>query len=158
MMNDFQYILSQVNTESFSDIEGHWQSMKLGQCITPELSLDKKINGLYALKHAKYGIIYIGKGKPIFNRIKSHYYATKGKEKAPAWKQFFEYMTDDMTVYWYEVNHLDEVVGEQAREVLERLLQIKYKPLFEIIYKNGIRKELPDINGAVNEFLAKRDT
>lgn len=62
-------------------------------------------------------------------------------------------MTDDITVYWFEVDHADPIIGEETREVLERLLQIKYKPLFEIIYKKGLRKELPDIEQAVNEFL-----
>jgi len=144
--------------QNFQEIEKYWNSMSLVEYATPDNRLGKSVNGLYALKHPQYGIVYIGKGKPIFNRIKSHYYATKGKEKAPAWKQFFEYVTDDITVYWFEVDNTDPIIGEQTREVLERLLQIKYKPLFETLYRKGMRKELPDIDQAVKEVFTGKYT
>lgn len=148
-----------MNDPAFSEIEAHWQSMPFKQCITSDMPLGRQINGLYALKHPRYGWIYIGKGKPISGRIKSHYSATQGLEKSPKWKQFFEYMTDDqLMVYWYEADYEDGFRGEKIREILECLLHIRYKPLFETLYKKGMRKELPDIEQAVKEVFTGKYT
>lgn len=88
-MDTFEHVLSVINSEKFQDIEKYWSMMPLVECATKSNKLNKSVHGLYALKHPKYGIIYIGKGKPIFKRVLSHYKATQGIEKAPAWKQFF---------------------------------------------------------------------
>jgi hypothetical protein len=132
--------------------------MPLAACYSATLSLDKRISGVYALKHPRYGIIYIGKGKPIFRRIRSHYKATQGREKAAAWRQFFSFINSDITIHWYDVDHSDFFIGERYREALERILQIKYQPLFDIIYSEVGHKEVADFERRINDLFAKRRT
>lgn len=155
-LTDFDHILSIIQSESFQDIEGHWNSMLLEQCYGSDTPLKRSIHGLYALKHPQYGIIYIGKGKPIFRRIRSHYKATlkKGHEKAPAWRYFFELINSEITLYWFEVDHADLFLGEQYREALERLLQIKYKPLFDRLFSQLGYKEVEGFEERIKQYLS----
>jgi hypothetical protein len=154
-LTDFDRILSVVLSESFQNIEEHWNSMLLEKCRDYELPLERDINGLYALKHPRYGIIYIGKGKPILRRVRSHYKATQGVEHAPAWREFFKLINTDITVYWYSIDHPEPFIAEQYREALERLLQIKYKPLFDIIFSQLGYREVEDFDRKIQEYIAK---
>ena len=151
-MTDFQKIVSIINSATFQEIEQYRQSVDLLKLCQSKTHFDQRINGIYALWHSQYAFIYIGKGKPIFHRLKCHYLATQGKEKAPSWKQFFEHINTDIKVYWYEYDNPDVVIAEYCREALERLLQIKYEPLFEAVYPKGNRKAVPDLQ----DFLRKR--
>ena len=142
-MNNIKRLLSIVNNPDKLDIK-KWKSFPLSSVEAQRHDLSKSINGLYALNHDQWDIIYIGKGKPIYNRLKSHYKATKGFEKAAAWKQFFSYFSDNLTAYWIKVDDDNRIVGEQYRKVLELILQVKYEPIFERLYPDKKNKAISD--------------
>jgi hypothetical protein len=93
-------------------------------------SSEKKPEGLYAYK--KDGkLLYIGKGKPLLNRLKSHYRESLKQQKEPTrakrWYDFFSKHSGQITIYWIEVE------GESTRMILEILLHKYYKPAFNKI-------------------------
>lgn len=134
-MINFEKIQKLINDPLFFNIKENWQSVPLSNYQI----IDKKTKGLYALAHTEYGIVYIGKGNPIYNRLKSHFKATQGQEKAECWKQFFEhqYFKSGLTAYYYPIDSNKLAVSEQCRQALERILQIKYQPLFDTLYPKG---------------------
>ena len=85
-------------------------------------------DGLYAYKRGSE-IIYIGKGQPIFNRLKSHYReafrAVSGDTKDKRWHRFFSSNTGKLTIYWIPVE------DEATRKILELALHEHFKPTFE---------------------------
>lgn len=85
-------------------------------------------DGLYAYMQGT-DILYIGKGKPIFNRLKSHYREAyrevSGDTKTKRWHRFFEAHTGELTVLWIPVKE------ETTRKILELALQVHFKPAFE---------------------------
>lgn len=95
-----------------------------------ELGLDKGSNpkGLYAYKRGDE-LLYIGKGSPIFNRLKSHYRESyepvPGDTKDRRWHKFFSTHTGDITIYWISVE------DETSRKILELALHSHFKPSFE---------------------------
>ena len=86
----------------------------------------KKKRGLYAYK--KDGkLLYVGKAKSLFGRIKSHYIESfeevKGdtKEKsrygANLWHRFFEKHSGEVEIYWQELE------DEKERQIIEKMIQ-----------------------------------
>ncbi|HVB03134.1 MAG TPA: GIY-YIG nuclease family protein [Chitinophagaceae bacterium] len=134
----FEKTLALINDKSIQNIK-KWKRFALNQWKNAELKNKPKpmINGLYAMWNKTCGCIYIGKGKPIKGRINSHYNAINGIEKAKAWKEFFEHemIKKEITIYWYCIDDDNDYLAERQRQSLERLLQIKYEPLFERMYK-----------------------
>ncbi len=90
-------------------------------------------NGLYAIFDGPE-CLYIGVGRPIWSRIKSHYKAAKGKDSAIRWVQFFSQYQKPLTIYWKRLDGFeDDRVGDRVRELVEHILQSRYLPLFEDI-------------------------
>jgi len=86
------------------------------------------INGLYLYKRNDE-IIYIGKGKPIYNRIKSHYRESfqevSGDTKLKTWHKFFSAYLGNLKLYIIEIKE------EKDRKIIELMLQKIYQPSFE---------------------------
>jgi hypothetical protein len=138
--------------ERFSDVirdskEHHdiceWQNFKLdlsvafehrksiAEHIQDSIPNYKTINGLYSFFDGDK-CLYLGKGRPIWKRIKCHYDAAQGHDKARRWCDFFSQYRHCVTVYWLEFDPLsDDRDNDQLRSVLEYLLQRKYQPLFD---------------------------
>lgn len=150
-MNDFQAALQITNDPIFYNIQENWISIPLDAILASRIAFADQDIGVYALFHPKYGCIYIGKGASIFNRLKSHYKATCGKERSECWKQFFEAVNSEITAYWFpiKINLANEDANENLRQALERLLQIKYVPLFDRLYKRGNRNRINDLEQAL---------
>lgn len=150
-MSNFEWIQSLINDPSFYEIKENWQSVPLFDYH----KVDKKVKGLYALAHPEFGIVYIGKGNPLWNRLKSHFKATQGHEKAECWKQFFEHnhFNSGLIAYYYPLDCNDLAVSEQCREALERILQIKYKPLFDRLYPKGNHKLIEDLEEKIKTLF-----
>ncbi len=88
-------------------------------------------NGLYAIFDGSK-CLYIGIGRPIWSRIKSHYNAAKGKDSAIRWVQFFSQYQKPLNVYWKSLDGFEnDRVGDRVRELIEHILQDRYKPRFE---------------------------
>jgi len=87
----------------------------------------KEPKGLYAYKKGEEWL-YIGKGNPIFNRLKSHYHDSIKQQMEPMrakrWYRFFSKHADHLTIYWIEVKK------ESTRKILETALHEVYKPAF----------------------------
>ncbi|MBT3245186.1 MAG: hypothetical protein HN352_18725 [Bacteroidetes bacterium] len=87
-----------------------------------------KHDGLYAYKMGKE-YIYIGKGKPIFNRLKSHYRESfkepRKDGKGGRWNAFFSQYIGELSIYWIPVEE------EVDRKTLEIALHETIETTFE---------------------------
>lgn len=145
-MEEFASVLQVINSNRFSCIEEYWCSIPLEATVSNKWLFEDGDSGLYALFHPEFGCIYIGKAISLFRRLKSHYNATLGKETSECWKQFFETINSRITAYWFplEIKLSNKDLNENLRQALERLLQIKYSPMFDMVYKRGNRRANPD--------------
>ena len=106
------------------------EKTKQVEFIKQELGLDQGDNpaGLYAYRQGD-NLLYVGKGRPLFNRLKSHYRESyepiPGDTRTKRWHRFFSAHTGDLTIYWIPVK------DETTRKILELALQVHYKPMFE---------------------------
>jgi len=87
--------------------------------------------GIYAIFDEEK-CLYIGKGVRIWERIKSHYKAARGLDKAVRWARFFKQYQKKLKVYWVEYRYLEnKLLDDKLRELFEYILQVKYSPTFE---------------------------
>ncbi|MGV6827845.1 MAG: hypothetical protein ACWA45_00450 [Flavobacteriales bacterium] len=78
--------------------------------------------------------LYIGKGRPIWKRIKDHYYASKSEinPKFKKWIEFFNQNQSNLTIFWTEFKGTENTKqGDKLREIIENILELKYEPKFE---------------------------
>ena len=156
MTQDFAKVIEIINKAEIFNIESNWASFPLEKIKENVIAL-KGLSGLYAISHDDYGIIYIGKAKSIYGRLYSHYKATQGSEKAEAWKQFFEKLDRGLTAYYFETNSFNLESQENSRKTLERLLQLKYNPLFERVYIGG-HKPVECIDSTLERYVLVKTT
>ena len=87
----------------------------------------ERISGVY-LYERKGDVLYIGKGKPIFNRVKSHYNESyrevSGDTKTKKWHRFFSKYNGPITVY------ISEIEREADRKIVEMILQEFHQAVF----------------------------
>ena len=141
-MNDFKIIQTLFSSGEMFDIHRKWKNFPLKKLDDYKKELKNK-SGIYVIESNSYGILYIGKAKSIRGRLTSHLKATEGKEKSPAWKQFFEYFKSNLRAYYLVTDTLfSENSGENGRQIIERALQMKYAPLFDQIFPTRQRKKL----------------
>jgi hypothetical protein len=92
-------------------------------------SQTKNCNGLYIYADETGNIIYVGKGKPITNRLLSHYRecyeGVPGDTKDKRWHRFFSSNQGNLMVYWIELE------DEENRQLIEYLLSIVLNPTFK---------------------------
>jgi hypothetical protein len=85
-------------------------------------------NGLYIYKNNKGEVLYIGKGKPLKNRLYSHYLESfqlvKGDTKNQLWHKFLFKHQGELDVFWIELE------TEKDRQIIEKMLDYLLKPLF----------------------------
>ena len=125
------------------DIES-WAQFELDCSIPIEskaevfLSIKNGINdyaniaGIYAIFDGET-CLYIGKGKRIWERIKSHYKAARGVDGTAKWDAFFQQYQKKLIVCWVEYKNLEqEILDDKLRELFEHVLQSKYKPKFDV--------------------------
>lgn len=140
-MNEFESIADGIlKFKEKSDIEKEWNSFHLNFSTPFECKKEiyNKINqeigktaGLYSIFDGK-DCLYIGTGKNIADRIKSHYKAAQGKDNAKRWNEFFRENNGINTIYWTEFNiGQNQKQSHKIREIIENILEIKYKPKFE---------------------------
>ena len=103
--------------------------------IKAEINNYRSTMGLYAIfKNGK--CLYIGIGRPIWSRIKSHYYASQKRinPKSTRWIDFFSNNRSKLTIYWTEFKGSENPKqGDKLRQVIENILHEKYQPEFEKI-------------------------
>ena len=89
--------------------------------------MSSPISGVY-LYERRGEVLYIGKGKPIFNRLKSHYIESYrevgGDTKDKKWHRFFSKYNGPVTAY------VSEIRREADRKIVEMILQEFHKPVF----------------------------
>jgi len=87
----------------------------------------ERISGVY-LYERKGEVLYIGKGKPIFNRIKSHYIESYrevgGDTQDKKWHRFFSKYNGPVTAY------ISQIEREADRKIVEMLLQETHETVF----------------------------
>ncbi len=104
---------------------------KVENQIKKQIPNYKELSGFYAI-FKNDECLYIGTGKQIWERIKSHYRASQGKEKSKRWADFFGKHRDIVKIYWLEYDKLENTKQSQKlRELIENILELKYRPKFE---------------------------
>lgn len=87
--------------------------------------------GFYSIFNGKE-CLYIGIGRPIWKRIKSHYYSSQGKDKAKKWLDFFSQNKIQLTIYWHEFSISEnKKTDDKIRSLIENVLENIYRPKFE---------------------------
>jgi len=150
MNSDFKKFQTTINDPKFLEIE-NWDSFLLSE-IAKNRSRIYTASGIYAIANKDKDILYIGKAKSIYGRLNSHYKATLGKEKASAWKQFFEYFNTGLLAYYYKTDGYSKEYEEGIRQALEKIIQIKYRPLFDRIYISKGKKFVQNIDDVVKSL------
>lgn len=73
-------------------------------------------------------ILYVGKAKPLINRLYSHYKESfqevPGDTKDKRWYRFFNLYQEEFEVYWCELE------DEHCRQIVEKMLDVVLKPTF----------------------------
>jgi len=126
---------------------GHWPLDKWNQFDfrhqdpgTNQEEEDRQIDLLRAQVAGKSGLylykkdgayLYIGKGAPLFNRLKSHYRESfrkvPGDTKNNKWHRFFSSNVGKVTIYWKEVSdETDRRIFELALTRIEDLNTIAF--------------------------------
>ncbi len=84
-------------------------------------------NGLY-IYFKDNNCLYVGKGAPLFNRLKSHYYEcyreVPGDTKDKKWHKFFAGNRGELKIYWKQVK------SETDRKISELALKEVINPVF----------------------------
>lgn len=130
------------NSKDLLDIK-RWRSFELDfstpvedkntifQHIKNNIGDFNNVTGIYAI-FDKDICLYIGKGKPVWSRLKSHFIAAKGLDKAERWTNFFMQYQKVLAISWIDYANLhDPGLDDKLRELFEHILQQKYQPLFE---------------------------
>lgn len=138
MNEDYKRLIELINSENFTDVN-HWPSLQLNKQQLDEKLLNE-VSGIYVIKNLDGLVFFTGKAKSLYDRLNSHFKATQGKETAEAWKEFFEHFKVDLTFHYKVIDGFSNESAENARKALERILQIKYRPLFDRLYKKGYKK------------------
>jgi len=131
-----------INFSKYSEIE-NWQNFELkfetefsenkniSELIKSNIPNFEKVNGIYSI-FDKTECLYIGVGRPIWKRIKSHYFASQKVDKAKRWSDFFSQHKKPLIFYWIQFDNIEnKIIGDKARILVESILQEKYKPKFE---------------------------
>jgi hypothetical protein len=96
-------------------------------------------SGLYIYKKADR-VLYAGKGSSLFGRIKSHFHESYEEvpngAKGEAWYRFFADKNNigSVKILWQEVR------GEKARRIIEKMLDFVLNPEFEN-FRQKLKKE-----------------
>jgi hypothetical protein len=105
------------------------------------LKIKKNVGGKKGIYvYEKDGVIlYVGKGNPVYSRIKSHYRASF--EKVPGdthntWHAFFSKHCGKVKIYWKELE------DERVRRIIEQMLTYVLEPSFEYFRKEYESKNI----------------
>lgn len=86
------------------------------------------VNGLYVYMNQSGQVLYVGKGKPVWNRVYSHYLESFKQvpgDKSGKWFRFFSSNQGTVKVFWIEVE------GEAERRICEAMLSLFVSPQFD---------------------------
>lgn len=153
---ELEGVLQIINSDEFINVKENWQNIDLSKLEEKRKNSDIEKSGIYALYNDNYEFIYVGKAKKIYDRLKSHRKATQGNEKAECWREFFMAIEGNIIAYWYPLeSRNNEEKEENVRQILERLIQLKYDPLFDKIYPRGKRISKPNIRELLEGYRKK---
>lgn len=82
--------------------------------------------GIYIFCDSNQNILYIGKGAPIYNRIRRHF--AKLKNTSLARHEFFQEVRTPITIYWVEIEQ------PEKREIVEHMLAYTLEPAYKKWY------------------------
>lgn len=123
--------------------KGYWQSFDV-QHSKPALNNREKVkeqilkevgnlSGVYIYRDRKGRVLYVGKGKPLKNRLFSHYresFENVPGDRTKRWHRFFKAHAGHVTVFWRHINEEGErrFIEAALTFVLDvEFLKFKYK-------------------------------
>ncbi|HXI00918.1 MAG TPA: hypothetical protein VNI52_11680 [Sphingobacteriaceae bacterium] len=149
-MADIDQLLEIISDPRTLDIQGHWPSFPLDDVRKQKILLPNK-PGVYALIDDQGRVLYVGKGNCINSRLKSHK-EIGANNKAEAWAQFFsENFKSGLTAYFLIIDKISKPNIENAKKAIERIVQIKYEPLFDRMYNTKGKRAKYDFKGSLKE-------
>lgn len=148
-MSDIDHLLKIISDPRTLDIYNHWPCFPLDDIKKQVGALNKP--GIYAITCPNAQVLYIGKGRSVYNRLKSHFNATQKKERAEAWAQFFEYFDSNLKAHYLLTDKISDATVEKANQAIERVLQVKHNPLFDQMYNSKGKRRIDDFKGRLKE-------
>lgn len=149
IMTDIDHLLKLIADPRTLDIYNDWPSFPLDDVDNQSGSLNKP--GIYAIVCQNSQILYIGKGRSVYSRLKSHYNATQKKERAEAWAQFFDHFNSNLKAYYLLIDKISDANVEKVNQAIERVLQVKHNPLFDRMYNSKGKRRIHDFHGRLRE-------
>lgn len=118
----------------------NWKSFELSHGSQQQQTYDvirKNVGKNYGVYvYEKDGkCLYVGKGKPLFSRVKSHYLESWKKapgDRTDIWYRFFSLHKGKVKIFWTKIE------DKEIRDIVERMLTHLLKPKFEP-YKEDYR-------------------
>lgn len=148
-MTDIDHLLEIISDPCTLDIHGHWASFPLHEVKLQAKVLRNK-PGVYAITDQNSRVLYVGKGKCIYKRLKSHK-EVKENDRAEAWAQFFGHFNSNLMAYYFMTDKISSSNIEHANQAIERIVQIKHTPLFDQIYNTKSKPAKADFKGCLKE-------
>lgn len=117
--------------------EEKWKSIEnvsflLNAETTQQLNRIKKnmgvTKGIYIFSDSNKKILYIGKGAPIYNRIRRHFAKLKNFSSSNHQMNSLQDIPAFITIHWVEIEQPD------TREIVEHMLAYTLKPAFKKWY------------------------
>ncbi|WCN36479.1 GIY-YIG nuclease family protein [Aneurinibacillus uraniidurans] len=139
MLNEFEQFLIDNKFLPLNKGEKRWCSFKIehkepknnNELVSTKNYIRNEVsnkNGLYIYKNSMGQILYVGKAKPLINRLYSHYKESfqevLGDTKDKRWHRFFYLYQGELEVYWCELE------DEHCRQIVEKMLDVVLKPIF----------------------------
>lgn len=115
-----------------------WESFIIKHVAPESIELEKETfdyikkqvgnkSGIYVYATTNEEILYIGKGNPLFSRLKSHYiesYRPVPGDRSGRFHAFFSSNQGEIKIYWKELDN------ELYRQIVEIMLKTLYTPKF----------------------------
>jgi excinuclease UvrABC nuclease subunit len=123
--------------ENYAFDAGKWKSIENVPCLlssdtTQYLNKIKKnmgvAKGIYIFSDSNEKILYIGKGAPIYNRIRRHFAKLKNSSSLTHQMHPLQEIPASITIHWVEIEQSD------TREIVEHMLAYTLQPAFKKWY------------------------
>lgn len=131
IINNLSFFKNDMNIRNWDKLELDFSSPNLKSIVKVIKEKIGNKTGFYAIFDEEE-CLYIGIGRPVWKRVKSHYYSSQGLEKVLRWSMFFQANKKRLTIYHKEFYYCENKrVEDSLKRLIESVLEQEYKPKFE---------------------------